>query len=113
MTKAIELAQQQMKATPDDSFLVSSVGSAYADLHDASHGLSLLRKSLVPAPNDPDVVERVAESYEALGDHEQALRLLDKALELGFSPNYAKKTPAFRALRKDPRAPSQIREASN
>ncbi|HXX17134.1 MAG TPA: tetratricopeptide repeat protein, partial [Candidatus Eremiobacteraceae bacterium] len=27
LTKAIELAQQQMKATPDDSFLVSSVGS--------------------------------------------------------------------------------------
>lgn len=107
--KAADLASQQLKATPDDAYLVSKLANIYAGLRDSGRALPLLRKSLVLAPNDPDVLARVAEGYEELGDREQALRLIDKALRLGFSPDYAKKAPAFRALRNDPRAPSAIR----
>jgi eukaryotic-like serine/threonine-protein kinase len=111
--QAIELAQQQMKTTPDDPYLVSVLGNFYSNLHDKKQALPLLRKSLVLAPKDPDVLERVAESYEALGQRQEALRLIDQALKLGFSVDYAKKVPALQALRRDPRAPQQIRELNN
>ena len=108
--KAIELAAPQLATTPDDPFLVSRVGKFYASLHDSAHALPLLRKSLVLAPSDPEVLERVAEAYELLGDREQALKLISKALQLGFSIDYSRQTPVFKALRRDPRAPQQLRE---
>src|SRR5579859_2251564 len=108
--KAVELAAPQLKVTPDDPFLVSRMGRFYSSLHDSAHALPLLRKSLVLTPNDPDVVERVAESYELLGEREQALKLLSKAFQLGFSPDYVRKTAIFKALQKDPRAPAQLRQ---
>jgi len=108
--KAVELGAPQLKITPDDPFLVSRMGKFYASLHDPGDALPLLRKSLVLAPNDPDVLERVAESYELLGEREQALKTLTRALELGFSVDYGKKSPIFKALRESPRAPLQLRE---
>lgn len=110
--KAIDLALPQLKATPDSSFLVSRLGKFYASLHDSTHSLPLLRKSIVLSPGDPDVLERLAEAYELLGDRQQALTLLGKALQLGFSADYGKKTPVFNALRRDPRAPAQLRQAA-
>jgi serine/threonine-protein kinase len=111
--QAIQLARQQMKMTPDDPTLVSSLGNFYANLHDEKQTLPLLRKSLILAPNDPDVLERTAESYEALGKRQEALQLMEQALKLGFSVDYAKKVPALQALRRDPRAPQQIGESNN
>jgi serine/threonine protein kinase/Tfp pilus assembly protein PilF len=108
--KAVELGAPQLKITPDDPYLVSRMGRFYASLHDPGHALPLLRKTLALLPNDPDVLERVAESYELLGERDQALKMLNRALELGFSVDYGKKTPIFKALRKDPRAPLQLRE---
>jgi serine/threonine protein kinase/Flp pilus assembly protein TadD len=112
-TKAIELATPHLKETPDDPFLVSRLGRFYASLHDSAQALPLLRKSLILAPNDPEVLERVAEGYELIGDRGQAIELLSKALMLGFSVDYGKKTPVFKALRRDPRAPLEIREAAS
>jgi len=54
--KAIELASEQMKITPDDPFLVTNVASGYAALHDRSHALPLMRKALLLAPRNPDTV---------------------------------------------------------
>jgi serine/threonine-protein kinase len=106
----VELGAPQLKITPNDPFLVSRMARFYASLHDPGHALPLLRKTLVLAPTDPDAVERVAESYELLGEREQALKMLTRALQLGFSVEYGKKTPIFDRLRKDPRAPLQLRE---
>jgi len=108
--KAVELGAPQLKITPDDPYLVSRMGRFYASLHDPGHALPLLRKTLVLAPYDPEVLERVAESYELLSERDQALKTLSRALELGFSVEYGKKTPIFERLRKDPRAPLQVRE---
>ena len=111
--KAIELASEELKGTPDDPQLNHALGSFHANLHDRKHALPFLRKAVLLAPNDPDNLENVAESYEALGDRDEALRLIEKALQLGFSRDYARKTPALRALRNDPRAPTEIRESTN
>jgi serine/threonine-protein kinase len=110
--KAIELAAPQLKATPDSPFLVSRMGKFYASLHDPAQALPLLRKAFALAPNDAEVLERLAESYELLGQREEALKLINKALQLGFSVDYSKRTPVFKALRKDPRAPQLLRDAA-
>ena len=110
--KAIELALEQTKNTPDDSYLVSFLGNFYAELHDEGRAMPFLRKALALAPADPDVVERVGESYEALGHRQQAIKLLNQALKLGFPVIYAKSDPALKTLRQDPDAPEAIREVS-
>ncbi len=107
---AVNLAQQQLKITPDDPDLVSVLAEYYANLHEPDLAMPLLRKSLVLAPNDPDVLERDAESYEALHDRAQAIQLLNKSLQMGFSAEYVRKDPELQALRHDPRAPKIIRD---
>lgn len=109
--KAIALAQEETKNTPDDSYLVSFLGNFYAELNDESRAMPFLRKALALAPADPDVVERVGESYEALGHRQQAIKLLNQALKLGFPVVYAKSDPALKALRQDSDAPEAIRDA--
>jgi serine/threonine-protein kinase len=107
--KAIALALDAVKKTPNDAYVVSVLGKYYAYLHDEAHARPLMRKALVLAPTDPDVLERVGESYEALGDRRDALELIKKALNMGFSVSYAKADPTLRALRRDPDAPLSIR----
>jgi serine/threonine-protein kinase len=106
--KAIALGLAQLITTPDDSYVISMLGSYCAALHQPAKALPFIRKSLALAPNDPDVQELAAESYEMLGNREEALEHLSKALQLGFSVNYVRTYPIFRALRRDPRAPKQI-----
>ena len=107
--KAVALGDAQLKTTPDDPYLLSVLGNDYAALHYPGLALPLVRKSLALAPNDPDILERGADSLESLGHREEALEDLTRALRLGFSVDYVKKVPTFRALRRDPRAPRQIR----
>lgn len=111
--KAISLALEEIKSTPNDKYLVSVVGKYYAHLHDGAHAIPYLRKSLLLAPSDPAVIERVGESYEALGNRSEALKLIARALNLGFSVGYAKSDPALKALRQDPAAPEAIRDSSS
>ncbi len=111
--KAIELASDQMKITPDDPLLVANVAACYAAIHDKAHALPLMRKALLLAPQNPDTVASVAESYELLGNRDEALKEIATALHLGYSLDYAKKAPELKRLRKDPRAPQQIREAAS
>lgn len=105
---ATTLGLAQLKNTPDDSYVLSMMGNYCAALHQPAKALPFVRKSLALAPNDPDVQELAAESYEMLGDREEALQHLSKALQLGFSIDYVRTYPIFRALRRDPRAPKQI-----
>jgi tetratricopeptide (TPR) repeat protein len=111
--KAIALAQQAMKNTPEDPYVVSVLGRYYASVGDEPHAGPLLRKAVALAPKDPEVVERVAEAYEALGKRDLALNFLGKALQLGFSVPYAKASPTLKSLRSDPNAPPSIRETGS
>ncbi|UWZ82173.1 serine/threonine-protein kinase [Occallatibacter riparius] len=111
--KAIALGLAQAAKTPEDSFVVSVLGYYYANIHDRDHALPLMRKAVALAPGDPDVLERVGEAYEQLGDRQQALAFLEKALKQGYSASYARSDPALKALRRDPNAPSAIRESNS
>jgi Flp pilus assembly protein TadD/tRNA A-37 threonylcarbamoyl transferase component Bud32 len=108
--KAITLGLAQLRNTPDDSYVLSMLGNYCAALHRPAKALPFVRKSLALAPSDPDVQELAAESYEMLGHREEALEHLSKALQLGFSVDYVRTYPIFRALRSDPHAPKQIQD---
>lgn len=110
--KAAALAEEERKRTPDDSYTISMLAKYYASLQDEARALPLLRKAIALAPKDPDITERVAEGYEVLGRRQEALEFLTKALQLGYSANYAKTSPTFKSLRRDPNAPPAIRETS-
>lgn len=110
--KAAALAEDERKRTPNDSYTISMLGKYYASLQNGNRALPLLRKAIALAPNDPDVAERVAEAYEVLGRRRDALESLARALQLGYSANYAKASPTFKSLRRDPDAPPAIRETS-
>ena len=107
---ALGLALEAAKRTPNDPDLISEVGSFYAKLHDEPLALPLLRRALLLAPASADVLFRVGTAYEVLGRRQEALTLIQQALTLGFSIEYARKTPALRELRRDARAPQAIRE---
>jgi tetratricopeptide (TPR) repeat protein len=106
--KAVVLAEEEKKRTPDDAYTISMLGKYYASLHETEHALPLLRKAIALAPKDPDTVESVAEAYEVIGMRKDALEFLTKALQLGYPVNYAKASPTFKALRNDPNAPLAI-----
>jgi tetratricopeptide (TPR) repeat protein len=108
--KAIALALEEVKKTPDDAYLPSVLGRYYASLQDRENALPWIRKAVALAPSDPSVMERAAESYEQLGDRSLAIEFIEKALKLGYSVTYAKSDPALKALRRDPSAPPEIRE---
>jgi serine/threonine-protein kinase len=107
--RAAHLANQQIKITPDDPYLVSVLGTYYAHLGDRHKALPLVRKSLLLAPKNPDVLERAAESYLLLGNKAAAMQALTQSLQLGFSAAYVRTVPEFQSLRSDPQAPKQIR----
>jgi serine/threonine-protein kinase len=111
--KAISLGLDEVNKTPEDPFVVSLLGQYNANLHDRDRALPWMRKAVVLAPGDPDVLERVGESYEELGDRQQALAFIGKALKAGYSASYARSDPALKALRGDPNAPAEIREANS
>ncbi|WP_058187259.1 serine/threonine-protein kinase [Terracidiphilus gabretensis] len=103
--KAVVLAEEEKKRTPDDAYTISMLGKYYASLHETERALPLLRKSIALAPKDPDTAESVAEAYEVLGMRKEALEFLTKALQLGYPVNYARASPTFHSLRSDPNAP--------
>jgi tetratricopeptide (TPR) repeat protein len=108
--KAAVLAEAQKKRTPDDSYTISMLSKYYASLHEEARAVPLLHKAIALAPKDLDVVERVAEAYEVMGMRKEALEFMRKALQLGYPVNYAKSSPAFQSLRRDPDAPPAIRD---
>jgi tetratricopeptide (TPR) repeat protein len=108
--QAIKLALQQVNKTPEDPYPISLLGDYYANLGDQAHALPWMRKAIALGPNDPDLVERVGEAYEDLGNRAEALAYIEKALKLGYSVRYAKSDPALDSLRRDPKAPPELRE---
>ncbi len=111
--RASALAEEERKRTPNNTYVISSLGKYYASLHDESRALPLLRKAVALSPKDQDVAERIAEAYEVLGQRKEALEFIARALQLGYSANYAKASPTLKSLRRDPDAPSAIRETDS
>ena len=58
--KAISLAEEAQRHSPNDATLLSFLGYYYAEVGAAGKSLPLLRQAVVLAPDDPQVLYRVA-----------------------------------------------------
>lgn len=101
--KAIALADEARKATPNDVAVLASLGSYYAALGDEKRSIPLLRQAIALDPDSAATAFQVGEAYESLHRREEALRWIRVALKKGFSAEYVKRNPDLAQLRKDPR----------
>jgi eukaryotic-like serine/threonine-protein kinase len=101
--KAIDLAEETRKDTPEDPFLLAVLGGYYAAVGDADHGLPLLRQAIALSPENPDTLFRAGEGYEILHQRGQAIRFISQAIALGYHESELERSPELAALRTDPR----------
>jgi tetratricopeptide (TPR) repeat protein len=107
--KAIELAEEERKVTPNDPRLLAALADYYADSKRGDKSLPLLREAVALAPDNPDILFFAAEGYETLGRRKEAIQFVTKALQLGYSADAVKRTPGMAELQKDKNAPEAIR----
>jgi len=101
--KAIDIAEEDRKKSPEDAGLLSRLGSYYATIDNAGKSLPLLRQAAALEPDNPQVLYRAGEGYELLHQRDDALKWIGKALEKGYSPEALKRDPEMAALVADRR----------
>jgi tetratricopeptide (TPR) repeat protein len=103
--KAIAVAEESRKRSPNDARLLADIGAYYAIVEMPEKGLPLLRQAVALAPKDPQIVFRMADAQEILHHREEALRWIGQALALGYSLATIEHDPAYAGLLADPRFP--------
>lgn len=101
--KAIALAEETRKTTPNNVTVIVRLGAYYASVGDAAKSIPLLRQAIALDPSGATTLLQAGEAYELLGRREDALRWIGKALELGTAPEFVNRTPGLARLRTDPR----------
>jgi tetratricopeptide (TPR) repeat protein/tRNA A-37 threonylcarbamoyl transferase component Bud32 len=101
--KAIDLAEEDRKKSPEDAALLSRLGSYYATLNDSGKSLPLLRQAAALEPDNPQVLFRAGEGYELLHQRDAALEWIEKALEKGYSAEALRRNPEMAGLVADRR----------
>jgi tetratricopeptide (TPR) repeat protein len=101
--KAIALAEEERKSTPNDLQIVVRLAACYASIGDAKNSIPLLRQSIALDGEAADTAFRVGEAYELLQHRDEALRWIGLALKRGYSSEKMKRSPELALLRKDPR----------
>jgi serine/threonine protein kinase/Flp pilus assembly protein TadD len=99
--KAIELAENSRKETPDDPELLARLGGYYAFNGQSDRSLKLLRQAVVLAPNNPNVLFVAGDGYEILHRRSDAIQLIAKSLALGFHADQFQRSPELASLRED------------
>jgi len=99
--RAIELAENSRKETPDSAQLIVDLGAYYADTGHADRSLPLLRQAIALAPSNPSVLFRAGDGYEILHHRDDAIRLIARALALGYHANQLERSPELASLRSD------------
>jgi serine/threonine protein kinase/Flp pilus assembly protein TadD len=105
--KAIELAENSRKETPDDPELLARLGGYYAFNGQSDRSLKLLRQAVALAPNNPNILFVAGDGYEILHRRSDAIELIAKSLALGFHADQFQRSPELASLRKD----SQFKQA--
>jgi tetratricopeptide (TPR) repeat protein len=100
--KAIELAETQLRDSPDDPELLVNLADYYATIKDAKKSAPLVRKALALSPNDPKIIYFSGETYELQGDRSKAIPLMAKALAKGFPSTEFEHDPELAGIRNDP-----------
>jgi serine/threonine-protein kinase len=100
--RAIRMAQAKRDVNPRDSEVLCDLAMYHAMLGEQTRARAPLEraKALV---TDVDVMFSIGIVYEQLGEREQALEWISKALENGYSPGLALRSPTLQELREDER----------
>lgn len=101
--RAVQIAEKQRKAHPQQPLLIAHLGGFYAMLGERDRALSLTEKAVKRAPHDPKVAHQAAVTYEQVGRRDSALKWIEKALNRGYPRSAMKRQRGLRELRTDPR----------
>jgi serine/threonine-protein kinase len=101
--RAIQMAQAKRDVNPRDSEVLCDLATYHAMLGEQTRARALLERVKALATDKVDVMFSAGIVYEQLGEREQALEWIGKALENGYSPGLAHRSPTLQELRKDVR----------
>jgi TolB-like protein/Flp pilus assembly protein TadD/DNA-binding winged helix-turn-helix (wHTH) protein len=100
--RAIELAEQELAATPNDSVLRAQVGYYYGRVGDARRSLAYLDEALRAGPELLYVQYYRGVAAVDRGDRETALAAVADMIKLGYPREQLRSAPEFRGLLQDP-----------
>jgi serine/threonine-protein kinase len=111
--KAVELATEQLKASPNDATILGDLANAYSMIGDSSNALDLLNRSLAINHTDKELMFTAANVYNQLHQTGPALEWLGKALAAGYSPSVVSNSPALDNLHSNSRYQQLIQSAQH
>jgi serine/threonine-protein kinase len=101
-SKAVSMAEQQLKVNPRDAFVLSDLASYHAMLGHKEQALSFLDRSLALGHGDKELLLNAAVVYNQLRETGPALEFLGKALAAGYSRSVVATGAPFDNLHDNP-----------
>jgi serine/threonine-protein kinase len=111
--KAIELANAQLKTSPNDAVILGDIATYHSMLGDTSQSIDLLNRSLAINHTDKELMFNAALVYNQLNQTGPALEWLGKALQAGYAPSVVAKAVALDNLHKNPRYQQLMQSAQH
>jgi serine/threonine protein kinase/tetratricopeptide (TPR) repeat protein len=108
--RAITLAYEALQVNPSDARTRSYLGTYYAKKGDTAQGIRLVKEAAAADPNEVSILYNVAVVHALAGQPGPALDALAKSLKAGYPPPFARDDPDLKALSKDRRFESLLRE---
>jgi tetratricopeptide (TPR) repeat protein len=100
--RAIELAERELAATPNDSVLRAQVGYYYGRVGDSQRSLAYLDQALRTGPELLYVQYYRGVAAADRGDRDTALAAVTDMIKLGYPRDQLRSAPEFRSLLGDP-----------
>jgi len=107
---AVEMAEEQRAAQPDDISIAIHLAGYYAMLDEPRRGLALLEPAAASEPTDPQLIAAIAEAFWDLGETEKALEWVDRSFRAGIKRGYFEDRSTLRDLVADPRYQALVLE---
>ena len=101
--RAIELAEKERLANPNNGTLLIHLAECYASVADTVRALDFAGQALALLSGDVQVVARAGLIYEQVGKRDLAVEMIHRALTLGFPIAYLEAQPELGDLLHDPR----------
>jgi tetratricopeptide (TPR) repeat protein len=101
--RALELAEREREAYPDDIVIPCDMAGYHAALGEIDAGLAELEAVIETNPTDPVLVGTIATTFEDLEQRERALEWVERAFDLGVSRKDFEDEPTMRDLVADER----------
>jgi eukaryotic-like serine/threonine-protein kinase len=111
--KAIELANAQLKTSPNDAVILGDIATYHSMLGDTSQSIDLLNRSLAINHTDKELMFNAALVYNQLNQTGPALEWLGKALQAGYAPSVVAKAVALDNLHNNPRYQQLMQSAQH